>query len=83
MSLSLGAEIIDSQYSQEPISAPPILHVDVLGTDDGTGAGKKARPTMAGAGSGGREKRRKVNHACVYCRRSHMTCDDSRPCRRW
>ncbi|EJD01908.1 uncharacterized protein FOMMEDRAFT_86828 [Fomitiporia mediterranea MF3/22] len=27
-------------------------------------------------------KRRKVNHACVYCRRSHMTCDDSRPCKR-
>lgn len=21
------------------------------------------------------KKRRKVNHACVYCRRSHMTCD--------
>ncbi|KAI1315231.1 hypothetical protein EDD11_001063 [Mortierella claussenii] len=21
-------------------------------------------------------KRRKVTHACVYCRRSHMTCDD-------
>ncbi len=28
-------------------------------------------------------KRRKVNLACVYCRRSHMTCDDSRPCKRW
>ena len=27
-------------------------------------------------------KRRKVNHACVYCRRSHMTCDDERPCTR-
>ncbi|KAI7869007.1 hypothetical protein BDF14DRAFT_1723387 [Spinellus fusiger] len=28
-------------------------------------------------------KRRKVTHACVYCRRSHMTCDDgSRPCQR-
>ncbi|KAH8833721.1 hypothetical protein DL96DRAFT_1666768 [Flagelloscypha sp. PMI_526] len=27
-------------------------------------------------------KRRKVNHACLYCRRSHMTCDDSRPCAR-
>lgn len=28
-------------------------------------------------------KRRKVNHACLYCRRSHMTCDDGRPCQRW
>ncbi|EMC98521.1 hypothetical protein BAUCODRAFT_130166 [Baudoinia panamericana UAMH 10762] len=27
-------------------------------------------------------KRRKVNHACVYCRRSHMTCDLERPCAR-
>ncbi|KAK4543416.1 hypothetical protein LTR36_005559 [Oleoguttula mirabilis] len=30
----------------------------------------------------GRKKRRKVNHACVYCRRSHMTCDLERPCAR-
>ncbi|KAK9574260.1 Transcription factor [Aspergillus fumigatus] len=28
------------------------------------------------------KKRRKVNHACVYCRRSHMTCDSERPCTR-
>ncbi|KAI8362606.1 hypothetical protein BD560DRAFT_437134 [Blakeslea trispora] len=27
-------------------------------------------------------KRRKVTHACVYCRRSHMTCDEGRPCQR-
>ncbi|EDR01523.1 uncharacterized protein LACBIDRAFT_254611, partial [Laccaria bicolor S238N-H82] len=27
-------------------------------------------------------KRKKVNHACLYCRRSHMTCDDGRPCQR-
>ncbi|KAJ3165958.1 hypothetical protein HDU88_003833 [Geranomyces variabilis] len=26
--------------------------------------------------------RRKVSHACLYCRRSHMTCDDGRPCQR-
>ena len=33
--------------------------------------------------SGGlKPKRRKVNHACVYCRRSHMTCDLERPCAR-
>ncbi|CAI2166223.1 4510_t:CDS:2 [Funneliformis geosporum] len=25
-------------------------------------------------------KRRKVTHACVYCRRSHMTCDDGHLC---
>ena len=28
-------------------------------------------------------KRKKVNHACLYCRRSHMTCDEGRPCQRW
>ena len=38
--------------------------------DDGRGKKKKT-------------KRRKVNHACLYCRRSHMTCDEGRPCQRW
>ncbi|TID14875.1 hypothetical protein CANINC_004546 [Pichia inconspicua] len=28
------------------------------------------------------KKRRKVFSACVYCRRSHMNCDESRPCKR-
>lgn len=27
-------------------------------------------------------RRRKVDHACIYCRRSHMTCDEGRPCSR-
>lgn len=27
-------------------------------------------------------KKKKVDMACVYCRRSHMICDDSRPCKR-
>jgi len=27
-------------------------------------------------------KRKKVSQACVYCRRSHMTCDVGRPCQR-
>ncbi|KAL4785184.1 acuM, Zn(II)2Cys6 transcription factor [Aspergillus varians] len=39
---------------------------------EGTAAGARASP----------KKRRKVNHACVYCRRSHMTCDSERPCTR-
>ncbi|KAH8424731.1 Transcription factor [Aspergillus melleus] len=33
----------------------------------------------AAAASSSPKKRRKVNHACVYCRRSHMTCDSVRP----
>ena len=40
---------------------------------DNDGPGKKKKGT----------KRRKVNHACLYCRRSHMTCDEGRPCQRW
>uniref|UniRef100_V5EIM2 Zn(2)-C6 fungal-type domain-containing protein n=1 Tax=Kalmanozyma brasiliensis (strain GHG001) TaxID=1365824 RepID=V5EIM2_KALBG len=38
-----------------------------------------------GATSSGKKKpskRRKVNLACIYCRRSHMTCDEGRPCQR-
>ncbi|ORX78969.1 hypothetical protein BCR32DRAFT_294725 [Anaeromyces robustus] len=27
-------------------------------------------------------KRKKVSQACIFCRRSHMTCDDGRPCQR-
>ncbi|CCE82015.1 Piso0_002707 [Millerozyma farinosa CBS 7064] len=29
-----------------------------------------------------KRRKRKVEIACVYCRRSHMICDDSRPCQR-
>ncbi|TIB89055.1 hypothetical protein E3Q19_03156 [Wallemia mellicola] len=27
-------------------------------------------------------RRKKVSSACLYCRRSHMTCDEGRPCQR-
>ncbi|KAK7450561.1 Transcription factor [Stygiomarasmius scandens] len=40
--------------------------------ETGEPGGKKKKTT----------KRRKVNHACLYCRRSHMTCDEGRPCQR-
>lgn len=33
-------------------------------------------------GSKQQRKKRKVAIACVYCRRSHMICDESRPCQR-
>lgn len=29
-----------------------------------------------------KKKKKKVEMACVYCRRSHMICDDARPCQR-
>ncbi|KZS88024.1 hypothetical protein SISNIDRAFT_476133 [Sistotremastrum niveocremeum HHB9708] len=43
-----------------------------FGDDDDNAGGKKKKGN----------KRRKVNHACLYCRRSHMTCDEGRPCQR-
>ncbi|KIJ64975.1 hypothetical protein HYDPIDRAFT_89380 [Hydnomerulius pinastri MD-312] len=51
-------------------SNPPHHEPDLSHDDDGTGKKKKTT------------KRRKVNHACLYCRRSHMTCDEGRPCQR-
>ncbi|KAJ1034694.1 hypothetical protein NDA13_000951 [Ustilago tritici] len=49
------------------------------------GAGDDAESFPCTAGAGGKKKpskRRKVNLACIYCRRSHMTCDEGRPCQR-
>ncbi|KAF1835984.1 hypothetical protein BDW02DRAFT_587711 [Decorospora gaudefroyi] len=42
----------------------------------------KASASSADAPAKTPKKRRKVNHACIYCRRSHMTCDLERPCTR-
>ncbi|KAM3065277.1 Testis-expressed protein 11 [Clarireedia jacksonii] len=52
---------------------------------NGANNGQDAKPPASSAASGANKspkKRRKVNHACVYCRRSHMTCDLVRPCAR-
>ncbi|KAF2143243.1 uncharacterized protein K452DRAFT_224914 [Aplosporella prunicola CBS 121167] len=54
----------------EPIKAGAPRPESTPKSDD---AAKKAVPS---------KKRRKVNHACIYCRRSHMTCDLERPCTR-
>ncbi|CAG8979160.1 hypothetical protein HYALB_00000294 [Hymenoscyphus albidus] len=55
---------------------------------DGSGSGSPATSASVSASASATPKgastkrRRKVNHACVYCRRSHMTCDLERPCAR-
>ncbi|KAJ8062670.1 hypothetical protein OCU04_009192 [Sclerotinia nivalis] len=52
---------------------------------NGANNGQDAKPPASSAAAGANKspkKRRKVNHACVYCRRSHMTCDLVRPCAR-
>ncbi|KAK7203937.1 hypothetical protein BZA70DRAFT_296781 [Myxozyma melibiosi] len=41
---------------------------------------KRTSPTASSASQSA--KRRKGYHACIYCRRSHMTCDSERPCSR-
>lgn len=48
----------------------------------GSPSKRKNSEVAAGEVESGKKKRRKVNHACVYCRRSHMTCDLQRPCAR-
>ncbi|KDQ32485.1 hypothetical protein PLEOSDRAFT_1032088 [Pleurotus ostreatus PC15] len=56
-----------SAYTNGP--EPPVASSQSKDGDEDGGKKKKAR-------------RRKVNHACLYCRRSHMTCDEGRPCQR-
>lgn len=49
---------------------------------DRQGKRPSATPSSDAAPAKAPRKRRKVNHACIYCRRSHMTCDLDRPCAR-
>jgi hypothetical protein len=57
-----------ASQSQLLVQSPQDIQISISQTEDG----KKKKA-----------KRRKVNHACLYCRRSHMTCDEGRPCQRW
>lgn len=59
-----------SHRSRSPQRSPKRKESEVGDSGDNNGS------------SNGKKKRRKVNHACVYCRRSHMTCDLQRPCAR-
>ncbi|KAK9333744.1 hypothetical protein V1520DRAFT_286281 [Lipomyces starkeyi] len=67
-----------STSSPEPLghsSAPAVgYHQSKIDTNESTAESIAATSQPA--------KRRKVDHACVYCRRSHMTCDSGRPCSR-
>jgi hypothetical protein len=56
-------------------SAQDEMAIDREDEEGLVGDGRKRPPKAA--------RRRKVNHACLYCRRSHMTCDEGRPCQRW
>ena len=69
----MGSHPKQADIAIRPAINPPV-QVRPL-DDDTTASGRKRKPTTT--------KRRKVNHACLYCRRSHMTCDEGRPCQRW
>ncbi|KAI0284633.1 hypothetical protein BGY98DRAFT_947848 [Russula aff. rugulosa BPL654] len=68
------SELIPAQISTTSIAAARQANEGYDGEEDILGDGKKRSSKMG--------KRRKVNHACLYCRRSHMTCDEGRPCQR-
>ncbi len=74
---SLGSDAVsaDSAHHQNGLNSTDHLGNSTSGEHDtdNDAPGKKKKGT----------KRRKVNHACLYCRRSHMTCDEGRPCQRW
>ncbi|KAJ1568472.1 hypothetical protein HK405_001610 [Cladochytrium tenue] len=63
---------------------PSVASSVVSSSSRGSDAAAAAAAAAASAsGAGGLVARRpKVSQACVYCRRSHMTCDEGRPCQR-
>ncbi|KAK9370838.1 hypothetical protein V1509DRAFT_656530 [Lipomyces kononenkoae] len=67
-----------STSSPEPLDTNTLSAVgyNTLKIDEDQSTAGPLAPTSQPA------KRRKVDHACVYCRRSHMTCDSGRPCSR-
>ncbi|KAL4867719.1 hypothetical protein BDV12DRAFT_117532 [Aspergillus spectabilis] len=73
--------------AETPVSKSTIDRITVGKIDsdakDNAQTTSVSKPENAAAGArSSPKKRRKVNHACVYCRRSHMTCDSERPCTR-
>uniref|UniRef100_A0A8H7XTR1 Zn(2)-C6 fungal-type domain-containing protein n=1 Tax=Psilocybe cubensis TaxID=181762 RepID=A0A8H7XTR1_PSICU len=70
----------DSAQGATSVMASTTVNVNLLAADS------QPSSTSAGDDDAGKKKkttkRRKVNHACLYCRRSHMTCDEGRPCQR-
>ncbi|RFU24384.1 hypothetical protein B7463_g11955, partial [Scytalidium lignicola] len=68
----------------EDMAHPQIGHLDTNGKQDNgnmsTTVGGTSHEVLAKSRKG--IERQKVKKACVYCRRSHMTCDAERPCTR-
>ncbi|PWY98960.1 hypothetical protein BCV70DRAFT_121574 [Testicularia cyperi] len=49
---------------------------DIVAGEDGDGEGN------GDGGDGKKESRKKVKKACIFCKRSHMPCEEARPCKR-
>ncbi|KAK6718651.1 hypothetical protein SNK05_001793 [Fusarium graminearum] len=70
---------------RNPATAAKSAKQELAKTDDGKAVNRDKSSNTATSSNQKTtpaKKRRKVNHACVYCRRSHMTCDLERPCTR-
>ncbi|QPC67317.1 hypothetical protein HYE67_009548 [Fusarium culmorum] len=70
---------------RNPATAAKSAKQELAKTDDGKAVNRDQSSNTATSSNQKTtpaKKRRKVNHACVYCRRSHMTCDLERPCTR-
>lgn len=58
--------------------------------DDGQDNGERGDSQEQDEDEGGsegegqaKEGRKKVKKACIFCKRSHMPCEEARPCKRW
>ncbi|KAI5364628.1 Putative zn(2)-C6 fungal-type DNA-binding domain-containing protein [Septoria linicola] len=74
-----------STSTKEPAQRSPkrkASEANAAGGESNSNGNGNGNNTNTNEKSEGKKKRRKVNHACVYCRRSHMTCDLERPCAR-
>ncbi|BDD60759.1 hypothetical protein MAP00_005858 [Monascus purpureus] len=71
----------ESQISNGMLGKMNVSPSESVATRD-TPRTSSSKPDNPSGGHASAKKRRKVNHACVYCRRSHMTCDSERPCTR-
>lgn len=49
----------------------------------GGSAGKRWQRRACLSTSEARKSSLRGGQACIFCKRSHMTCDDARPCHRW
>ncbi|GEQ67787.1 hypothetical protein JCM33374_g1452 [Metschnikowia sp. JCM 33374] len=77
----------DQQPFKNQGSAPPIPTDGIVDNTSVTPSGTSDSGTSGtnennAAKTKPKRRKKKVEMACVYCRRSHMICDESRPCSR-